>query len=381
MFHLGVPTTRALALVTSGEDVMRDVLYDGHPAPEPGAIVTRVAPTFLRFGNFELPAQRRDVALLQTLARHTIRTHFAELAPKGEHWEASNYVAWLNEVAKRTASMVAHWMRVGFVHGVMNTDNMSILGLTIDYGPYGWLEDYDPNWTPNTTDAEGRRYRFGNQPRIAAWNLQRLALSLAPLLGPSAAEGCLEVYGQQFESEYRRMLAGKLGLVALDPDTGSLDDRMLEGLFALLPKLGLDMTLFFRLLADVPSDEATLSTASEISLFAWFGDAFYAAPSSAQLRQLFDWLLGWAARVRQDAQPEVARQQLMKAHSPAYVLRNWMAQQAIDAANRGDVGEIERLLSVLRDPYTQQPGAEGYAQRRPEWARHRVGCSMLSCSS
>jgi uncharacterized protein YdiU (UPF0061 family) len=261
----------------------------------------------------------------------------------------------------------------------MNTDNMSILGLTIDYGPYGWLEDYDPNWTPNTTDAEGRRYRFGNQPRIAAWNLHKLAIALEPLAG-NVAEECLEVYGASFESQYRRMLAGKLGVRALDPDSGSMDDRMVERLFGLLPKLGLDMTLFFRQLAAVPIDAASLAAASEINLFAWLGDAFYEAPSSAQLRELFGWLELWAARVRQDGSTGEHRP-IMDRHNPKYVLRNWMAQQAIDAAAAGDATEIERLLRVLQAPYTEQAEAERYAQRRPEWARHRVGCSMLSCSS
>src|SRR5436190_10000166 len=162
MNHLGVPTTRALCLVATGEDVVRDMFYDGHPQAEPGAVVCRVAPSFLRFGNFEICAARGDQALLQTLADFTITTHFPQLgAPSRD-----TYLRWFDEVCRRTARMLVHWMRVGFVHGVMNTDNMSVLGLTIDYGPYGWLEGYDPNWTPNTTDAGGRRYRYGHQPHV-----------------------------------------------------------------------------------------------------------------------------------------------------------------------------------------------------------------------
>ncbi|HET7655553.1 MAG TPA: YdiU family protein, partial [Luteimonas sp.] len=177
MHHLGVPTTRALCLVGTGEPVVRDMFYDGHPREEPGAVVCRVAPSFLRFGNFELPYAREDVALLRRLADFCIRRDFPHLHGSGD----ALYADWFREVCTRTASMVAHWMRVGFVHGVMNTDNMSILGLTIDYGPYGWIDDYDPDWTPNTTDAGGRRYRFGWQPRIAGWNLLQLANALAPL--------------------------------------------------------------------------------------------------------------------------------------------------------------------------------------------------------
>jgi uncharacterized protein YdiU (UPF0061 family) len=381
MHHLGVPTTRALALVTTGEQIIRDMLYDGNPAPEPGAIVTRVAPSFLRFGNFELPAQRRDQALLRKLADHTITHHFPEIAAPGSDLGPTQYGQWLNEVARRTARMVAHWMRVGFVHGVMNTDNMSVLGLTIDYGPYGWLENYDPNWTPNTTDAQGRRYRFGNQPRIAAWNVDRLAQSLQSLLPQTAREECVEVYGATFESEYRGILAAKLGLEAIDPDEGSADDRLVQELFVLLQDLGLDMTLFFRQLADVPVSASALADASELSVFAWFGDAFYEAPSAQSLSELFTWLRSWAERVRQDSLPDELRRSRMNSHNPKYVLRNWLAQQAIDAAAVGDTSEIARLLEVLSSPYAEQANAEKYSLKRPEWARHRVGCSMLSCSS
>src|SRR6478672_9626857 len=150
MHHLGVPTTRALCLVGTGDDVVRDMFYDGHPKAEPGAIVCRVAPSFIRFGHFELPYARGDVDLLRRLADFCIARDFPELDGEGE----ALYARWFDAVCERTAAMVAHWMRVGFVHGVMNTDNMSILGLTIDYGPYGWIDDFDPNWTPNTTDRD-----------------------------------------------------------------------------------------------------------------------------------------------------------------------------------------------------------------------------------
>ena len=178
MHHLGVPTTRALSLVLTGEPVVRDMFYDGHPKSEPGAIVCRVAPSFTRFGSFQIFAARGEIDVLRQLVDYTIRTdfpHLGEPSPKV-------YIEWFEEICRRTAEMIVHWMRVGFVHGVMNTDNLSILGLTIDYGPYGWLEDYDPDWTPNTTDAEGRRYCFGQQPQIALWNLTQLANALYPLI-------------------------------------------------------------------------------------------------------------------------------------------------------------------------------------------------------
>ena len=167
MHHLGVPTTRALSLILTGERVERDMFYDGRVEEEPGAVVCRVAPSFLRFGNYELFAARGELEVLRRLADFTIRTLFPHL---GEPSPAV-YGQWFAEVCRTTAELMVHWLRVGFVHGVMNTDNLSILGLTIDYGPYGWLEDYDPYWTPNTTDAAGRRYCYGRQPTIAHWNL------------------------------------------------------------------------------------------------------------------------------------------------------------------------------------------------------------------
>jgi uncharacterized protein YdiU (UPF0061 family) len=178
MFHLGVPTTRALSLVITGQPIQRDLLYDGHPALEPGAVVCRVAPSFLRFGSYEIHAARDDVDTLRKLVRFTLERHY----PRYLDGERMDIVGFFDEVVQRTAWMVAEWMRVGFVHGVMNTDNMSILGLTIDYGPYGWLESFELDWTPNITDASGRRYRFGNQPQIAQWNLAQLAKALAPVV-------------------------------------------------------------------------------------------------------------------------------------------------------------------------------------------------------
>src|SRR5579862_9124478 len=222
MHHLGVPTTRALCLVATGEPVVRDMFYDGHPKSEPGAIVCRVAPSFIRFGNFELPASRGDLALLARLVDFTIDRDFPQLldggAASGAPLDESVRIAWFAEVCERTARMIAHWMRVGFVHGVMNTDNMSILGLTIDYGPYGWIDDFDPDWTPNTTDASGRRYRFGQQAQVAFWNLGRLAAALAPVFkSHDALHAGLQRYADAFTAADHGNVAGKLGLAAFEP--------------------------------------------------------------------------------------------------------------------------------------------------------------------
>ncbi len=195
MHHLGIPTTRALSLIATGDTVIRDMLYDGHPAPEPSAIVCRVAPSFIRFGTFELPASRGDIDLLRRLVEFTIMRDYPHLHGAGE----TLYADWFAEICTRTAELVAHWMRVGFVHGVMNTDNMSILGLTIDYGPYGWIDNNDLDWTPNVTDVQSRRYRFGAQPQVAYWNLGCLARALAPLFSDAAS---LQAGLERFRATY-----------------------------------------------------------------------------------------------------------------------------------------------------------------------------------
>jgi serine/tyrosine/threonine adenylyltransferase len=382
MHHLGIPTTRALSLVGTGEDVLRDILYDGHPRHEPGAVVCRVAPTFLRFGNFELFASRGDVTLLRTLADFTIRTYFPELGDPSR----DVYVAWLSEIARRTAVMVARWMSVGFVHGVMNTDNMSIVGLTIDYGPYGFLDDFAPDWTPNITDAQGRRYRYATQPRVALWNLVSLANALYPLVEDvTALEGALESYEKTLIAERARLVAGKLGLVQLNdeeltseggariPDASLVDD-----LTELLAAVETDMTLFYRHLADVPT-----AAESEAELLAPLEVAFYepTSVSAAHRASLGAWLRRYVARVQEDGTADAVRRQRMNLANPKFVLRNYVAQLAIDAAEKGDGSVVMELLDVLRRPFDEHPGQERFAEKRPEWARNRPGCSMLSCSS
>ena len=376
MHHLGVPTTRALSLVGTGERVVRDMFYDGNPQAEPGAIVCRVAPTFVRFGNFEILAANHEHEALKQLADYVITMHFPELGAPSP----ATYAAWFEEVCRRTAVLMADWMRVGFVHGVMNTDNMSVLGLTIDYGPYGWLEGYDPAWTPNTTDAQGRRYCYGNQPQIGLWNLVRFANALLPLLEDKAPlEQALGAYGDTYVKTWRRMLAQKLGLAALE---GESDDKLASDLLELMQAVETDMTLFYRLLADVPTD-GSADSAEDRALVEPLGRAFYAddALAPAHLNRVAAWLRRYAARVRQDGIADPARRSRMNRVNPKYVLRNYLAQQAIDALAGGDASVMERLMKVLQRPYDEQPEHDDLAARRPEWARHKAGCSALSCSS
>ena len=351
MFHLGVPTTRALSLAGTGEAVIRDMFYDGNPRPEPGAVVCRVAPSFARFGNFQILAANNEIDVLKKLAEYLVREHFPGLT----------YGGWYTELCRRTALLMVDWMRLGFVHGVMNTDNMSALGLTIDYGPYGWLEGYDPMWTPNTTDAQGRRYCYGNQPGIAQWNLARLAEALLPIVERSQLEEGLNAFADTFNDGWRNALAAKLGLSSPDEDLAS-------GLLEALAESETDFTIFFRRLADVPPEGA------DDALLAPLRPAFYA---EAPRPRLIAWLRRYVAQTPRDD----ARIERMRAANPKYVFRNYLAQQAIDALEAGDASVLERLMVVLQRPYEEQPEHEELAARRPEWARHKAGCSALSCSS
>jgi uncharacterized protein YdiU (UPF0061 family) len=375
MHHLGVPTTRALSLVTTGDEVMRDMLYDGHPEMEPGAVVCRAAPSFIRFGHFELPASREDSTLLRRWVEHTIRGHFPQLVDGGDGpIDRDVILSWVREVGRRTALMSAHWMRVGFVHGVMNTDNMSVLGLTIDYGPYGWLEGFDPGWTPNTTDAQGRRYRFGAQPQVALWNLARFAEALLPLVDDvEAMTAALDPYADTFEAEHGRMQAHKLGL----PDLGEDGDALIGSLMKLLTAQETDMTIFYRALAQVQLRSRTEGDGVPEPLRA----AFYDEPTHEQGARLDAWLGDYAATLDRAGVDEPTRAARMNRANPKYVLRNYMAQLAIDDAQGGDPSLVNELLDLLRRPYDEQPERERWFARRPEWARHRAGCSMLSCSS
>jgi uncharacterized protein YdiU (UPF0061 family) len=376
MHALGVPTTRALSLVGTGEAVLRDMFYDGNVRTEPGAVVCRVAPTFLRFGNYEIHAAFGEQESLQRLVAHTLRRHYP-------HIDASDPAAplhWFSEVCERTAVMVAHWMRVGFVHGVMNTDNMSILGLTLDYGPYGFLEGYDPQWTPNTTDAAGRRYAYGQQPQVALWNLSRLAGALRSLVdGDDGLHAALERYRELFGRTHRTMSAAKLGLGSL-AEPG--DAEWHNELFGLLAATETDMPIFFRQLsASVPG--AGTASGDDAALFAPVRAALYDpdtldAALAARWRQ---WLLRWQERLTHEA---LAAEQIvarMDAVNPLYLPRNYLAQEAIDAAEQGDLAPLLSLMRVLQRPYVAQAGCDAYAARRPEWARQRPGCSALSCSS
>ena len=367
MYHLGVPTTRSLSLALSGDDVLRDVMYDGNPAYEKGAIVSRIAPSFLRFGNFEIFASRNDSKNLKTLTDYTIKHHFSHLGNSSKE----TYIQFFSEVANRTLRMIIDWQRVGFVHGVMNTDNMSILGLTIDYGPYGWLEGFDFGWTPNTTDQQNKRYRYGNQPNIGLWNLYQLANALYPLIeDASPLEAILNQYKTDFERNFLQMMKSKLGLFVVDED----DLKLIQELEDNLQLVETDMTIFFRNLSNFYNLKEGLKIIE---------DAFYDLESISDdvKRRWNSWFKKYEDRLAIERISSEERKEKMDAVNPKYVLRNYMAQLAIDAANDEDYSLINELYQLLKKPYSEQPDYEKWFAKRPEWARDKVGCSMLSCSS
>ena len=365
MHHLGIPTTRALALVATGEGVVRDMFYDGNARAEPGAIVTRVAPSFLRFGHFELPASRGDIALLRQLADFCIERDFPHLAGRDDALPA-----WFREIAGRTAWLVAEWMRVGFVHGVMNTDNMSTSGLTIDYGPYGWIDAYDPDFTPNTTDAHGRRYRFGWQPRIALWNLQQLAAALSPLFpDPAPLQQGLRAYGQAFAEHDRDNAARKLGLETGDAEALPL----MRALQAWMHKASADMTIFFRLLGEEALEALDAAHFAAASREGRWPDA--------QAEALDEWLARYRRHLKAAGVDAGQRRETLRRANPAFIPRNWLLQQAIERAEAGDDGGIQSLLEAMRTPYEDVPGRDVRDGLPPDWSLDKAGCSMLSCSS
>ncbi|KAG1327225.1 UPF0061 protein [Cocos nucifera] len=354
MNGLGIPTTRALCLVTTGKNVIRDMFYDGNPKEEPGAIVCRVAQSFLRFGSYQIHALRgkEDLDIVRILADYTIRHHFPHLEnmskSEGLSFEtgqgdlshidltSNKYAAWSVEVAERTASLIASWQGVGFTHGVLNTDNMSILGLTIDYGPFGFLDTFDPSYTPNTTDLPGRRYCFANQPDIGLWNIAQFTttLSTANLISKEEANYAMERYGTRFMDEYQSIMTRKLGLV-------KYNRQLISKLLSNMATDKVDYTNFFRFVV-------LMHTIS------------YQA-------------CGYHSnKLVSSGVPDEQRKVAMNSVNPKYILRNYLCQGAIDAAEQGDYEEVRRLLKVVEHPFDEQQEMEKYARLPPAWAYRPV---------
>ena len=365
MHYLGVPTTRALSLVTTGDKVIRDMFYNGNLEYEPGAIVMRVAPSFLRFGNYEVLASRGEHQNLQQLVDWTIARYYPHL--EGE----DKVLRFFEEVVERTVHMVVEWMRVGFVHGVMNTDNMSILGLTIDYGPYSFLDDYDPNFTPNTTDLPGRRYAFGRQASVAQWNLSCLAGALSPLLPDTEGlQKALDSYGDLFQKHYYPMMAAKLGLDEVRPDETAFIGRVEQVLASIKP----DMTIFYQLLMDL-----TKEMDKEEDILFHFSECFYQLLQVKEKEAFTSLIKAYQGRLERNNISREASVEKMRQANPRFILRNYLLHQAIEELQRGENTLFVQLQDAMKEPY----GTKGdpFLVKRPDWAAQKAGCSMLSCSS
>lgn len=341
LHYLGIPTTRALSLVTSDTPVYRESV-------EHGAMLMRIAQSHLRFGHVEHFYYRREPEKVQRLVDYAIERHWPQLA-----LETDRYLLWFQDVVARTARLIAQWQSVGFAHGVMNTDNMSLLGLTIDFGPYGFLDDWQPGFICNHSDYQGR-YAFNNQPAVGLWNLQRLAQALSALIDVDGLNDALDGYQSALMREYGLRMRAKLGFMTPQHD----DNQLLTELLALMEKEKGDFTRTFRLLSQTEQQQAASPLRDE------FID-----------RASFDsWFARYRQRLERDGVDDSERQRAMKAVNPAVVLRNWLAQRAIEGAERDSPQELERLLEALSDPYTDRD--DDYVRRPPDWGRHlEVSCS------
>jgi uncharacterized protein YdiU (UPF0061 family) len=369
MFHLGIPTTRALSLCLTGDKVTRDMFYDGNPKQELGAVVCRVSSSFIRFGSFQLPAMRGDKKLLKQLVDFSIEQDFPHLGEPS----VAVYIKWFQEISEKTCKLMIDWMRVGFVHGVMNTDNMSILSETIDYGPYGWIDAFDLKWTPNTTDAQGKRYCFGAQPEVAQWNLFQLGNAIYSLIEDAEPlNKILNDYALKYENLWLSMMQSKLGLDELIDNN---DADLFHRLEKLMSEEEVDMTIFYRVLSSFPEQPSLW--------LAHFKECFYDEGnlSDDYLAKFFQWLNDYQNRLVKNFSTAYERKNLMDGVNPKFVLRNYLAQQAIEKAEQGDYSMVDELLQVLQSPYSEQKEFEHFAIKRPEWAKNKAGCSMLSCSS
>ncbi|MFB4413282.1 MULTISPECIES: protein adenylyltransferase SelO [Pantoea] len=342
LHHLGIPTTRALTLSIGDEPVYRETT-------ERGAMLMRISPSHLRFGHFEHFFYSQQQEKVQQLADYAIRHHWPHLEA-----EADRYQQWFTDIVLRTARLIALWQSVGFAHGVMNTDNMSILGLTIDYGPFGFLDDYQPDFICNHSDYQGR-YSFENQPMIGLWNLNRLAHALSGLLTTEQLRTALSAYEPELMRVWGERMRAKLGLLTQQ----SNDNEILTDLLALMTQEHSDYTLTFRLLSETQQAESRSPLRDE------FID-----------REAFDgWYQRYRSRLMDEQVSDTERQAVMKAANPAVILRNYLAQQAIEEAERGEQGALARLHQALQQPFSDETAAE-YRQRPPDWGKTlEVSCS------
>ena len=343
LYHLGIPTTRALCVVSSDTPVRRE-------ETESGSTLLRLAKSHVRFGHFEYFFYTQRYDDLKTLADYTIEHSFPQL--KGED---DGYIQLFEQVVFSTAQLIAQWQAAGFAHGVMNTDNMSIIGDTIDYGPYGFMDDLNWHYICNHSDYEGR-YAFSQQPEIGYWNCGRLAQALAPLIDDTALlQQVLDRYPQIYPRTYKQLMGQKLGLVSEEEE----DESLLQSLLQLMHEGRCDYTLFFRTLCDFK-----------------MGDSGAELQGLINQPALADWLEKYSERLKRNCLADEVRCSQMKQVNPKFILRNYLAQQAIEKAEQGDYSEIEKLMEVLSSPYAEHPEYEDYAKAAPDWGKKlEVSCS------
>jgi uncharacterized protein YdiU (UPF0061 family) len=346
MAGLGIPTTQALCIVGNDDKVYREQV-------ETGAMLVRMAPSHVRFGTFEIFYYRKQHEHLKVLADYVISHHYPHLAGV-----ADKYARFFLEVVERTARLIAQWQAVGWAHGVMNTDNMSILGLTLDYGPFGFMDEYDAGFICNHSDHNGR-YAFNQQPYIGLWNLSCLAQALLPLAEKEALKAALDGYQPLFEREYLRLMRAKLGF----PEERTEDDRLIRDWLSLLQESRADYTIAFRELGSFSSAEGAVNDRLREQFLN---------------RERFDeWAVRYRDRLRGEISRDDERRGRMDRVNPKYVLRNYLAQVAIEKAQQKDFSEIDRLFALLQNPYSDQPGMDAYAAPPPNWGKHLA----VSCSS
>jgi len=346
MHGLGIPTTRALCIVGSNHKVYREEV-------ETGAMLVRMAPSHVRFGSFEILYYRKQHELLKVLANYVIAIHFPHLAEGPD-----KYARFFSEVVERTARLIAQWQAVGWAHGVMNTDNMSIHGITLDYGPFGFIDDYDPGFICNHSDHNGR-YAFNQQPYIGLWNLSCLAQALLPLAAKEDLKASLDRYTPLCERRYMELMRAKFGLSEEEEE----DAGLIQDLLSLMQQSRVDYTSFFRALGTFSSQDGSPNE----PLRDFFLD-----------REAFrSWAKRYADRLCREKDRNEERSSRMNRVNPKYILRNYLAQTAIEKAQQKDFSEIDRLLTLLQNPYSDQPDMDAYAAPPPNWGKHL----SVSCSS
>lgn len=363
MHRLGIPTIRSLSMSLSGEEVLRDIMYNGNAAYEKGAVMMRTAPSFLRFGHFQLLAAQEDIKTLRELTDFTIKNYYPEIDANSD----DRYIQFFRAINTRTADMIVEWYRVGFVHGVMNTDNMSILGLTIDYGPFSFLDEYGLSFTPNTTDLPGRRYAFGNQAKVAQWNLWQLASALYPMINNAKIlEDALDEFSTYFWKKHDAMLRSKFGFEKEEND----DSQLFTEFQTVMEKLEIDYTLFFVKLQDIEE---------ETNIPQHFEEVFYRQLSVKETEEFEIFIQKYLTRLNLNSISRTDSKKIMQKTNPKFVLRNYILFECIEEINDCKTELLDKIWTALQNPYEEI--YPEFSKKRPSKYNEQPGCSTLSCSS